>query len=315
VALVLENEVYALCAGTIAHASGARVRILSGANQERVVDVEHGAWRLSVSPDGSSVLIYESNVPRVWRWREDHGVDLWAVSRETRDSYGCGFFEMGGEVLTLLAQGGYLRAFTNSGSIRFAASLRSPYSFYPRAFAPLPDERLAIIGHFFGDSSDTVITVGAQELLRDPEAVQTSIRARSPVNDRAVQITAGACAPNSAVVYRNPEGDEEPDQEASEEKDVYGFAGAYIRQLDTGALIERHEFIGSATSYSNITSSDTWIAVQVKGGLDMIERSSGHVRHVPGAVLDSIHNEVAIVSPEGTIQPIALDRLVTSITP
>lgn len=309
-ALALENEVYAVAGGTLAHATGAQVRILRGSRRIGLFEVEKGVWWLKVSPDGRSVLAYESNVPRIWRWREDEAVDLWAVSKGTRDSPGCGFLKAPSETLTLLAQGESLRGFTANGAVLFTANIRSPSSYYPRAFSPLPGGRVALIGHFFGDSSDSIITVEVAKLLSDPDAVQAAIRAQVPINDRAVQITVGPCGSDAAVVYRNPEQDEPPDDEAREDLDIYGLSGLYVRHLESGTLIEQHSWSGAANSYSILAATTARIAVQVADGVEFIERATGAVRRVPAAILDPLVAHIIRIEDEGFSEPTALDKIV-----
>jgi hypothetical protein len=310
-ALVLGNDVYAIGGGTVAHAAGNEVRIFRGSHLQAKFAVQDPAWWLKVSPDGNSALIYAADFPRVWRWREAEGIDLWAASKTSRDSYGCGFLEVQGETLTLLAQDGFLRGFSARAEQRFAANLRNPSSFYPRFFAPLPGRRLALVGNIFGDSSDSVVTVEIDALLRHTDAVQSALRGQAPIKDRAVQLAVGAAGVDAAVVYRNPEQDEEADDDddPADLGDIYGLAGLYLRNIENGSLIKRLPWSGSATSDSNVAATGDAVAIQVSGGIDLIQLRTGSARHIPGAILDPIVPLVVRVEPEGVSDPIAFDRL------
>jgi hypothetical protein len=146
------------------------------------------------------------------------------------------------------------------------------------------------------------------ELLRNPEAVQQAIPAKASVWDRAIHVAVGPCDPNAAAVLRDPEDLETPEEDEDDEEDrgdVENFAGVYIRELDTGVLVERHAYSGRAVSGAAIAATSDWIITQVVGGVDLIRRNTGAVQHLPGAILDVWG--LQLVKPDGdvlTVRPI-----------
>jgi hypothetical protein len=305
--LFIESSIYAYSGGTLVRA---HERMALVVRQGQVVDrfaVEAPIEWLKISPDGRTVLIYSHRATRISRWREGSNLERFLEASDSRDRLGCGFIVMDGSIITLVSKNGTLRGLTAEDRDLFASNLRSPHSIAPRSFVQLPGNRLALTGAFFSDPCDVVITMSLDELLRDPEAVQQAIPAKAPVWDRAIHVAVGPCGRDAAVVLRDPEDQETPDEDEDDEdrRDVENFTGVYIRQLDSSALVERHAYAGRASSGAAIVASSDWIVTQVVGGVDMIRRSTGAVQHLPGVILDV--RRLELVKPEGDV--------LTSVTP
>jgi len=302
-------------AGTFVEAGQGEARVVrSGQTPERFALETPVGW-LKVAPDGRSVLIANERGTRIWRWREGFGMRHFLEASNSRDVLGGGFIVVNGACVTLVSQGGALRGLLAQDSELFASNLRSPHSFAPRSFRQLPGNRVALTGSFFSDPYDVVLTVSVDELLRDPDAVQRAIPIKAPVRDRAVRVAAGPCHPDAAVVFRDPEDSEVPDDDEDVDTDEYrsdveNFAGLYIRQLDTGGLLERYEYTGGALSGAPIIATSNWIAVQVGGGVDLIRRGIGALRHVPGAILDVWGSQLAIVAGNQLVSITPIDSAV-----
>jgi hypothetical protein len=105
----------------------------------------------------------------------------------------------------------------------------------------------------------------------------------------------GPCAPDSAVVLRDPEDTEIPDDDEDPEdlRDVHNFTGLYIRDLDTNALREQHPYTGRAGSGAPMAATKDLIVVQVMSGIDIINRTTGATVNVPKAILDVSGLQVA----------------------
>jgi len=195
----------------------------------------------------------------------------------------------------------------------FACNLRTPHSFIARSFSQLPGNRLALTGFFFSDPHDVAITVSFDELARTSEAVQHAIAAHAPVRDRAVHIAVGPCHPAGAIVLRDPEDtevrDDEDNEGDDEHTDVENFTGVYIRDLDSGALTERHRYGGAAVSGSSIAATEYWIAVQVAGAVDMIQRGTGAARRIPKAILDVWGLQIATVEGDELASVVPIDSI------
>jgi hypothetical protein len=310
-ALFAMGSVFAFSGDTLAQGAGTAVRLARAGEDLARFDVDAPAEWLKVSPNGKSVLIYGARGTRAWRWREGAGLELFATATGSRDAFGCGFIVVDGSVCTVLAQAGVIRGLSDDGRELFAANVRSPHSFRARDFVQFPGGRVALVGSFFGDYSDTVVTLPLESLIRDPDGVQKAIRSKAPVWDRAVDLAVGPCEPRSAVVLRDPEDTETPEDEEDGEDlgDVGNFAGVYVRDLDTGALVERHAYSGRAGSGAPIAATPDWIAVQVIGGIDMIRRGSGAVHEVPTAILDVAGQQVARLRDGGLIEVVSLTQL------
>jgi hypothetical protein len=295
--LFSNNSIYAYSNGTLAQAGGRAARVL---RSDQLVDqftVDAPIEWLKLSPDGKMLLIYSDRGTRIWRWREGFGLGHFLEASSSRDILGCGFTALDESIVTLVSKDHTLRGLGAEDRELFTSNLRSPHSFAPRSFIQLPGSRLALAGAFFSDPSDVVITVRLRDLLSSSDAVQRAIGDKAPVWDRAIDIAVGSCSPGAAVVLRDPEDTEqEADEDEDEDRrDVENFTGVYIRELDTGRLVERHAYTGRAGSGAAIAATPNWIVAQVVGGVDMIRRSTGKVQHVPGAVLDAGASQLAIV--------------------
>ena len=315
--LYFNRGIYAYAGGTLAHTHEGGGRIVRAGRTLDRFAVEAPIGWLKVAPDGRTVVLYNDRGTRLWRWRDGVGIERFRAASDHRDILGCGFVSVDGASITLVSQDGTLRALGARDRELFACNLRSPHSFAPRSFSQLPGHRLALAGSFFSDPCDVAITVGLDELSRNPEAVQQAIPADAPVWDRAIDIAVGPCEANAAVVLRDPEDTEVADDAADEDderRDVENFAGVYIRELETGRLIERHPYTGRAGSGAPIAATEHWIAVQVVGGVDLIRRGSGEMRHVVAAILDVWGSQLAYIEHDELASVSSIDAIKMSAT-
>jgi hypothetical protein len=203
------------------------------------------------------------------------------------------------------------------GRRRFAANTARPHSFMVRSMTPLPGDRLALFGNKGSDPYQQIVTVFVNDILNDPDCIQKAFDLENPIQDRAWRLTVGPCPPDSAVVYRDPDDLEIPDDDEDLEElgDVGNFTGVYIRNLDSGELIERIPYSGQARSGVRIVATPRFIALEVVEGIDLISRESGEVHEIRAlaATLD-VNNMRAAWLMEGghiEIRPIAeLDGIV-----
>jgi hypothetical protein len=303
----------ALGGGTVVHAVGQGVRVIRDRAEIARFEVDAAVGFLRVAPDGRRALIYDARSTRVWLWRESHGLSLLATATSSRNAFGCGFLAVNGEVLTMLAEGGVLYGLADDGRQRLNANIESSHAFYPQSFVQLSGGRVALVGAFFGDYANVAVTLEADRLLSDRDAVQQAIEDKRPVWDRAVDLTVGPCGPGCAVVLRNPEDTEIPEDEEELEDlgDVGNFTGIYVRNLDTGTLVERIPYRGGAGRGVPIAATEEWIAVEVAGGIDLIPRGPGAVRQIrEEAAIDAVAIEAAILHEGGGIEIVPLPTLV-----
>jgi hypothetical protein len=297
--LRLNEKLFAFAGDTLAVALDAEVRLFREREEFASFRAETRVEHLKVSPDGRALLLYGASAGRVWSWNDREGLRLLASAMQSRDAFGCGFVDIGGHLLLLVAQHGVLRGISSDGEQAFTANMRSPHSFLPRIFVPLPGGRLALLGSMFGDPQDTIVTVAIDALVQGGDCVQRAIGEGLPVSDRAVDIAVGPCAPDHTVVFRDPEEEEDSgdDQEPEELGDVFGFRGIYVRDLNTGALVERHAYAGRAGT--ELAADRKWIAIQVAGGIDLMRRGSGEVKEIrEPAVLDPVSLKIARIQQD-----------------
>jgi hypothetical protein len=307
----------ALGGDTAALAGGTTVTILHGIpgtfDETARFDLPAAVERLEVAPDGRSVLVWSARARQLWRWAEGEGHRLIAQHRK-RNPFGAGFLAIGPEVLTVLGQDGVLRGIAAGGEERFLADLVSRFAFTMHGLVRLSPGHLALFGHEADDYHDAVATVPVEQLLTDRAAVQEALRLRRPVYDRAVRNAIGPCraAAPAAVVYRDPEDEEVPEDEEEREElgDVGNFTGVYVRDLGTGALVERLSYRGGARGV-RAAASERLAAFDVVGGIDVVTRGSGEIHEIraAAATLDPDGMRAAWVAEDGRVNVVALDSL------
>ena len=309
--LIVDQSIVSLANGRFFHAKDRQFSVArSGTLLERF-SIDCSIEWLKASQDGKMALIYGARGTRVWRWRDTSGVVPFVEASDHRDLIGCGFILSSGAVITLVSQGGNLRGISEEGVSLFSNNVRSPHAFRPRHFVQLPGGRIALAGSFFGDFCDVIVTLTLDELFHNSEAVQQAIRAKAPVWDRAVVITIGPCQPDSAVALRDPEDNEIPDSDDDLEDmgDVQNFTGLYVRDLETGRLLERHPYTGRAGSGAPIVATRDLIAVQVMGGIDIVGRTTGAIQNLPKGVLDVSGLQIASLENGNLTEPVSLNTL------
>jgi hypothetical protein len=306
----MKRHILALGGDTVAHAFGTSVEILRvtpiESRQVTSFDVEVDVNWLNMAPDGQSALIWGGWARRLWHWRAGEEHQLITASNTRRDEFGGGFAIIRGEVIRFIAQHGVLRGFATDGRERFTVNLSEPRNFLVRSMTTLPDDRLALVGDENREPYVRVVTILVDDLLNDPDSVQKALCLENPIRDRAVRLAVGSGAPDSAVVFRDPENEEVPDDDEDLEElgDVGNFTGLYIRNLDSGTLIERIPYSGPAKSGVRIVATPRFVALEVVDGIDIISRGSGEVREIRtlAATLDVNSMRAALLLENGQIE-------------
>jgi hypothetical protein len=319
----MARHILALGGDTVVHAFGVSVEILrvtpAGKEQVTSFDVDVDVDWLSVAPDGQSALIWGGWARRLWRWRAGAGHQLIATNSQRGDDFGGGFAIIRGETTMFVAQHGDLRGFGIDGRNRLTANLGTPRNFKLLSITNLPGNRLALYGNEASDPYRQIYTVYANDLLNDPDSFQKAIRPAAPVNDRAWRLMVGPCAPDSAVVFRDPDDLEIPDDDDDLEAfgDVGNFTGVYIRNLDSGELVERIPYNGQVISGVRILATPRLVALEVEGGIDLISRGSGEVREIRAlaATLDVNNMRAARLMEGGHIEIRSIDELDSIVKP
>ena len=301
----MSHDVIAFHGSTLAVASGTAVEVrdLGSRSAPSITrfEVDQPISWIEIGVDESSLLIWGGAGRRLWQWRRDRGVRPLAELVRARDAFGAGSIRLGGIPATLLSQHGRLRAFDADDRELLTADLRSPHAYYPQRFVALPGNRLALYGHHFSDTLPTVASVSLDALAQNAGAIQEALTRRAPLFDRAATLAVGPGPSNTAVVYRDP-GDEEvveTEEDREDQRDVAGWAGLYLRDLDTGALLQRIDHRG-VSGGGRMGASATHIAIERRDAVDIIDRSSGSVRTIPRAALDPTSMCVACWTADGT---------------
>lgn len=243
----------------------------------------------------------DANHEVCWSWQAGKAPQQVAMRQGTRDLAAVGFIDADAEPLLAVGQGSELRLLDAEHVIRNTVELRRPHAWGCHRFAALPHGYVAITGRLFSDPQDMVITVALQDLLTDPQCVQHAIEQGELVHDRAERLVIGR-APNAcALVIRDP-GDEEPlDDKDDESPDVWGLRGYYVRSLIDSRLVSHGEYRGKFEKHAAVVATDSVIAVEVPGGIDIIHRHDGSIRTIRGeeVALDPANARVGSMASSG----------------
>ena len=303
----------------LAVARGARLALfeVAGDAMRAVGDGEAPAdiAALCVAPHMPWVVGRDAEHRQVWWWRPGDGARVLARGTGSQDHAIGSIVEIAGESFVALSQSGRLRLVRSDGSEAAALAIDRPIRWACHTFVPLPGERIAVVGNVTDEPTDMVFVVPARTLLSGTDAIQralVAIRAHDPTicHDHAIQVVAGPGPGDTLVVLRDPEDEEPPpdaDDEADEYPDTWGLRGAYLRDLTSGAMIERTPWDVRFAKLAAVAATARVLAVEVPGGVDVRDRATGAVEHVPGAALDALGARLAV--PDGSSSPVrALSR-------
>jgi len=258
------------------------------------------AW-LAIAPDGDGVLIRDTSYQRAWQWRRGRGLAPLVATDSVRDRFGCGYLVLEGRLVVLVARGESLRGLDPAGELVLEVAL-PPRRFMPRAFHALPGDRLALLGREPSVPFDRLVTVAVTDLARERGCVVAALSQPGPLSDTAVHLAVGPGPGDSAVVYRDPDGDEELDEDDDEDDDdVFGFTGFYLRELSGGRLIQRLPFAGGLGGDLDLCATERAIVVAARGQVLSIDRATGVETAITGAAvaLDRDRGRVARVDRAG----------------
>jgi hypothetical protein len=246
-------------------------------------------------------VVVDSGHEHALRWRPGRAPEELAVRRGVRDAFTCDVLSIDGEALFLVNQGGRLRGRRGDGTTRFDANLSTPHAYDCHRVVALPGQRGAIVGALFGDPHALILTVAAAELLADPDAVQRAIETAPPVHDFALHLAIGPAPDLAAVVARDPEDEEPPEDADDETHDLWGHRGFYLRDLASGAVVQRIAYAGPIASGATMVATARSVAIEVRGGVDVVDRDSAQVDRIAGpAAIDPVDARVAALAPDGT---------------
>jgi hypothetical protein len=171
--------------------------------------------------------------------------------------------------------------------------------------SPLQPSWLAVQGFIPGEYYDTIVVIRADEVLGDVEVLQTALRELPSVKEWGYRIAVGPVGPTSAVLFRDPEWDEqEPPDDPNE-----AFRGLVIWDLAACRVIQRIEYDGDLQSGATLGGDEHTIAIQARDHVDLVARATGAVQRVEAIALDPFSLEVASLGAGGvSILPAAGPR-------
>jgi hypothetical protein len=225
-----------------------------------------------------------------WAWRPETGYTVIGRREGTSELVVAGFIEAPDQTLLAVAKGPELQIFDGVGRLVNVLEVGRPHAWRCHRFTAISNTHVSITGNLFSDPSDMIITVTLADLLSVRSAVQTALENGCAIHDRAMKLVVGRGPAGTAVVIRDPE-DEEPADDNDELPDTWGLRGYYMRQLSSGVLSERAAYDGAFSKDATLVATDRSIAIEVPGGVDIIER--------PGVGLRTVRDGVAAVDPVG----------------
>jgi hypothetical protein len=149
-----------------------------------------------------------------------------------------------------------------------------------------------------------IATVRTERLVSDPQTVQVALTTLAPVWDRAVALAVGAGPGTTTVVFRDFDGEEEADDfdDDHDGGDVVAFTGFYLRELATGALVQRIEF-GKGVG-GMLHASERSILAFAGGKVVAIDRATAVVTELDGTAVtfDRDTGRIARLNAAGRIE-------------
>lgn len=250
---------------------------------ETQIEIEDDDVILDIAIAPLEILGRDRRDQSLWSWSAHTGrVQL--LAGHPRVIATAGFIEHAGARLRLIANQEQI-AITGAAGLIATCRLATPHAWRAHCFVALDTSRVALLGNLFGDPIDMILTVEIETLLHDEASVQHAIERGAPVHDRADILIIGPGPGRSAVVARDP-GDEEPPEDRHEgTADVWGLRGYYVRDLDTGALIESRELELPLQKLSPIVATDSAVVFGARGQLYSVDRTTGALTDVGAGAL------------------------------
>jgi hypothetical protein len=301
----------ALAGDVLALAERRRLTVLdlARARVARTVDLAWDVEDVALSPSGRFVAAGPRQ-PRSEIVLHDLDRDVTSSIGKVADRWltGVGFARHDGAELLLVARNQQTFTIFEVDDELAELAVVDGYEFEFDSFTALPVGRVASVGHFSGETRDSLIVVPVAEAVADPEgAAATAVRTEL---DFAYRLIAGPAEPDALVAFRDPEDAEEPDDEDGDDgdddrPDVHGFRGLYVRDLETGELRERIEWDGPVARGDRCFATESWIAIAMRRRVDLVPRREpgGDVALPADAVaLDPAGRRIAVAAGRGRLE-------------
>jgi hypothetical protein len=264
-----------------------RTLVVAGPRRDPVrLDAPFAVERLEIHPDGRHGLCIGGEGRRlaVYDLVEPALAFELGSADAPRHSMQTGFGRLAGAPLLLAAhKKGELHGYDLAKRAPiFWVNAGAPLSFRVEATVALAGDRLAILGHHFSDTLDTLAVVPTADLAGNPEALETALIERTGIRDSAVRLAAGPCG-DAIVVFRDPENNEDRDPDDDDPPgELEGFRGVYLRALAGGALVGRIDHDAPIETGARIGGNARWLAVECPTRVDIIDRATSAVHALTG---------------------------------
>jgi len=243
---------------------------------ERLEIHPDGQHAMAVGGEGRRLAVYDLGEPAL-------AFELGSADA-ARHSMQAGFARLAGAPLLLAAhKKGELHGYDLAKRApAFWVNVAAPLSFRVEATVALAGDHLAILGHHFSDTLDTLAIVSTADLARNPETLETALLERTGIRDSAVRLAAGPLGAD-VVMFRDPENNEDRDPDDDEPAgELEGFRGLYLRSLDTGALLGRIDHDAAIQTGARLGGNGRWLAIECPSRIDLIDRTTGTVHQLLG---------------------------------
>lgn len=274
-------------AGDTAFWAHERTLVVAGPRRDPVrLDAAFTVDRLEIHPDGRHGLCIGGEGRRlaVYDLVEPALVFELGSPDAPRHSMQAGFGRLAGAPLLLAAhKKGELHGYDLAKRApAFWVNASAPLSFRVEATVALVGDRLAILGHHFSDTLDTLAVVAAADLAANPEALESALLERTGIRDSAVRLAAGPCG-DDLIVFRDPEDNEERDPDDDDPPgELDGFRGLYLRALAGGALLGRIDHDAPIQTGARLGGNARWLAIECAARIDIIDRATAAVHALAG---------------------------------
>jgi hypothetical protein len=212
----------------------------------------------------------------------------------------------GAEVLLVARDQRTFTIFDTGDELRELAVVES-HGFEFDSFSSLPDGFVASVGHYSGETRDSLVVIPIEEAdrRRAAEAVREEL-------DFAYRLIAGQAESDAFVAFRDPEDAEEPDPDDEDDdgrSDVHNFHGLYVRDVRTRELRERIAWDGPVAPGDRCFATERWIAIAMRDRLTLVPRRDANAElTIPAdaVALDPDGRRVALASRGGRLDLLAL---------
>jgi hypothetical protein len=172
---------------------------------------------------------------------------------------------------------------------------------------PMSDgDTVAAIGYRPGEGKESLVFLSVRRLLTEPEYLQRAVDRSASVDD-AYLLAAGPCGPAAAVVYRDPEDGEDPEEDELDDPnrlDVYGVRGLYVRRLSDMAVIQDVHIGAVVPTGTALAGTQDHFVAALENGVLVVPRSGAPATLVPAttAAMDARSGRLVLATAEGELR-------------